>query len=181
MYKRQAIQGASDTASEADRDNIVLEMTALHAEITNMEEDTKWGGQTLIDAANTFVIQLGNEASETVEVKTDAMDVGTLGISVASNTQASMSSAITAATDAIKTVANARAKVGAESNRMDFAMQHFANTATEIKSSLGRIKDTDFAAESTNLAKTQILQQAATSMLAQANASKQSVLQLLQG
>ena len=180
-FHELAVQGASDTASEADRDNIVLEMTALHAEITNMEEDTKWGGQTLIDAANTFVIQLGNEASETVEVKTDAMDVGTLGITVASNTQASMSSAITAATDAIKKVANARAKVGAESNRMDFAMQHFANTATEIKSSLGRIKDTDFAAESTNLAKTQILQQAATSMLAQANASKQSVLQLLQG
>ena len=176
-----AVQGASDTASEADRDNIVHEMTALIAEITNMEEDTKWGGQALIDDANTFKIQLGNEASETVTITTSAMDTTTLGISVASNTQASMSSTITAATGAIKKVAVGRAKLGAESNRMDYAMQHFANTSTQIKSSLGRIQDTDFAAESTNLAKTQILQQAATSMLAQANASKQSVLQLLQG
>ena len=60
-------------------------------------------------------------------------------------------------------------------------MQHFANTSASIKSSLGRIQDTDYAAETTSLAKNQILQQAATSMLAQANASKQSVLQLLQG
>ena len=176
-----AVQGASDTASEKDRDNIVHEMTALIAEITNMEEDTKWGGQTLIDAANSFKIQLGNEKDETVTVTTSAMDIGTLGIAVASNTQASMASTISSATSAIEKVAIGRAKLGAESNRMDYAMQHFANTSTQIKSSLGRIQDTDFASESTNLAKTQILQQAATSMLAQANASKQSVLQLLQG
>ena len=92
-----------------------------------------------------------------------------------------MSGEITKATAAIAKVAVARAKLGANSNQLDYAMQHFANTATAVKSSLGRIQDTDFAAESTNLAKTQILQQAATSMLAQANASKQSVLQLLQG
>ena len=176
-----SVQGASDTASTKDRDNIVHEMTALVAEITNIAADTKWGGQTVLDAANSFVIQLGNEASETVTIAATDMTVATLGISAASATQASMSSTITAATGAIEKVAVARAKLGAESNRMDYAMQHFANTSTQIKSSLGRVQDTDYAAETTNLAKTQILQQAATSMLAQANASKQSVLQLLQG
>ena len=175
------IQGASDTSSAADRANIVHEITALHAEITNMEEDTKWGGQTLIDAANSFKFQIGNEASEELAVTTTAMDITTLGIAVPAATQAGMSGEITKATAAIAKVAEGRAKLGANSNQLDYAMQHFANTSAAVKSSLGRIQDTDFAAESTNLAKTQILQQAATSMLAQANASKQSVLQLLQG
>ena len=156
-------------------------ITALTNEITNMEEDTKWGGQTLIDAANPFTFQIGNEAGEELSVTTTAMDLSTLGISVPAATQAGMSAAVTLATTAIASVAEARAQLGANSNQLDYAMQHFATTSTEIKASLGRIQDTDFAAESTNLAKSQILQQAATSMLAQANASKQSVLQLLQG
>lgn len=176
-----AIQGASDTSSTADRNNIVHEITALTEEITNMEEDTKWGGQALIDDDNAFTFQIGNEAGEELAVTTTAMDLTSLSVSIPAATQAGMSSAVTAATTAIASVAEARAKLGANSNQLDYAMQHFATTSTAIKSSLGRIQDTDFAAESTNLAKTQILQQAATSMLAQANASKQSVLQLLQG
>ena len=60
-------------------------------------------------------------------------------------------------------------------------MSHLATSSESVKSSLGRIEDADYAAETTNLAKTQILQQAATSMLAQANASKQTILSLLQG
>ena len=176
-----AIQGASDTSSAADRGNIVHEITALTAEITNMAADTKWGGQTLIDAANAFTFQIGNEATEELTVTTTSMALSDLTITVPAATHAGMEAAISAATADIATVAEARAKLGANSNQLDFAMQHFATTAAELKASLGRIQDTDYAAESTNLAKTQILQQAATSMLAQANASKQSVLQLLQG
>ena len=74
-----------------------------------------------------------------------------------------------------------RANLGSFSNRLDSTVNNLTNISANLQTSQGRIEDADFAAESSNLAKQQILQQAATSMLAQANASKQSVLSLLQG
>lgn len=82
---------------------------------------------------------------------------------------------------ALSKINTARANLGAISNRLDNTIANLTNISTNISSSQSRIQDADFAAESTNLAKAQILQQAATAMLAQANASKQGVLQLLQG
>ena len=82
---------------------------------------------------------------------------------------------------AINKINTARADLGAISNRLDNTISNLTNISTNISSSQARIQDADFAAESTNLAKAQILQQAATAMLAQANASKQGVLSLLQG
>ena len=82
---------------------------------------------------------------------------------------------------AIKTVNAQRAELGAVSNRLDSTVDNLTNISVNLAEGKGRIEDADFAGESTNLAKQQILQQAATSMLAQANASKQSVLSLLQG
>ena len=73
-----------------------------------------------------------------------------------------------------------RANLGAYSNRLDSTVKNLTNIATNLEAGLGRIQDADFAAETTNLAKSQILQQAAMAMLAQANASKQGVLSLLQ-
>ena len=177
-----AVQGTNGTNSAADRGNIVHEITALIAEIDDIASDTKWGEQTLIDSAKTFAFQIGNEATEEIGVTTTALTASDLSVDTApAATHSGMEAYITLTNTAIASVASSRAKLGAVSNRLDYAMQHFANTSAAIKSSLGRIQDTDFAAESTNLAKQQILQQAATSMLAQANASKQSVLQLLQG
>ena len=74
-----------------------------------------------------------------------------------------------------------RASLGALSNRLDHIVANNTNIAINIAKSISRIEDADFAAETTNLAKTQILQQASTAMLAQANAAKQNVLSLLQG
>ena len=82
---------------------------------------------------------------------------------------------------AINKINTARADLGAISNRLDNTISNLTNISTNISSSQARIQDADFAAESTNLAKAQILQQAATAMLAQANAYKQGVLSLLQG
>ena len=82
---------------------------------------------------------------------------------------------------AIATIATYRATYGAVSNRLDHTMANLATNSEAVKASLRRIQDTDFAKETTSLAKDQILQQAATSMLAQANASKQTILSLLQG
>lgn len=82
---------------------------------------------------------------------------------------------------ALTTVLTQRAKLGSVSNRLDHSVSNLTNTVTNLSAGKGRIEDADFAAETTNLARTQILQQASTAMLAQANASKQNVLSLLQG
>ncbi|MGA1267616.1 MAG: flagellin, partial [Gemmobacter sp.] len=81
---------------------------------------------------------------------------------------------------ALRQIANQRANLGAISNRLDSTVKNLTNIATNLEAGRGRIEDADFAAETTNLAKSQILQQAAMAMLAQANASKQGVLSLLQ-
>ena len=82
---------------------------------------------------------------------------------------------------ALQTVADQRAKLGSLTNRLDSTVSNLTNAVSNLAAGKGRIEDADFAAETTNLAKTQILQQASTAMLAQANASKQNVLSLLQG
>jgi flagellin len=82
---------------------------------------------------------------------------------------------------AIAQVNEQRAKLGAISNRLDMTVSNLTNIVTNLQTGRGRIEDADFAAESTELAKTQILQQASMAMLSQANASKQSVMGLLQG
>ena len=82
---------------------------------------------------------------------------------------------------ALVKVSNARADLGAVSNRLDSTVSNLTNVSNNLSAGKGRIEDADFAAETTNLAKTQILQQASTAMLAQANAAKQNVLSLLQG
>jgi flagellin len=83
--------------------------------------------------------------------------------------------------NAIKDVNTQRASLGSASNRLDNTVSNLTNMSANLSAGRGRIEDADFAAETTNLAKTQILQQASTAMLAQANASKQGVLSLLQG
>ena len=88
---------------------------------------------------------------------------------------------VTAIDTALTTILTQRAKLGAVSNRLDHTVSNLTNTVTNLSDGKGRIEDADFAAETTNLARTQILQQASTAMLAQANASKQNVLSLLQG
>jgi len=89
--------------------------------------------------------------------------------------------AIEAIDSAIQTVNNQRANLGAVSNRLDSTVSNLTNISNNLTAGRGRIEDADFAAETTTLAKTQILQQASTAMLAQANACKQNVLSLLQG
>jgi flagellin len=101
----------------------------------------------------------------------------TISFSTSDNAQ----SAIALIDTAIKNVNLQRANLGAVSNRLDSTVNNLTNISTNLAAGKGRIEDADFAAETTNLAKTQILQQASTAMLAQANASKQNVLSLLQG
>lgn len=103
----------------------------------------------------------------------------TMALSVSNRTNAM--TAVDALDTAISTVNTQRAKLGSLSNRLDNTVSNLSNISNNLSAGKGRIEDADFAAETTNLAKAQILQQASTAMLAQANASKQNVLSLLQG
>ena len=180
-----AVQGSNDTNGTADRSNIRTELTELSEEIDAIASQTKWAGNALISAASTFKFQVGDEAGEQLTVTTSlvattAMSVATANITGLTNS-ANFQTFVTSVNSAIATVAANRAEYGANSNRLDHVMSHLATSSESIMASLGRMEDADYAAETTNLAKSQILQQAATSMLAQANASKQTILSLLQG
>jgi len=105
----------------------------------------------------------------------------TLGGAVSVTTSSAAQSAIEAIDSAIQSVNTQRATLGAVSNRLDSTVSNLTNISSNLQAGRGRIEDADFAAETTSLAKSQILQQASTAMLAQANASKQNVLSLLQG
>jgi flagellin len=180
-----AVQGANDTNGTDDRTNIRTELTELHEEIDAIATQTKWAGQDLISSASTFKFQTGDEADEQLTVATTAIAASSLSVGSTEvgslTTSGSFTAFITTVNNAISSIASYRAEYGANSNRLDHVMANLATNSESVKASLGRIEDTDYAAETTELAKSQILQQAATSMLAQANASKQTILSLIQG
>ena len=178
-----AVQGSNDTNGEDDRTNIVTELDELIEEIDAIASQTKWAENDLISGSNTFTYQVGDEGSESLTVVTSQVSASDLNVdsTTALTDNAGFTDYIDTVNSAIATIAEYRAEYGANSNRLDHIMSHLATSSESIKASLGRIEDADYAAETTNLAKTQILQQAATSMLAQANASKQTILSLLQG
>ena len=121
--------------------------------------------------ANTGYFGTGTSDSSSLSA-VSAVSVGTL---------ASAKTALGILDGALRMVSTQRAELGAVSNRIDSTVQNLTNISSNLQAGRGRIEDADFAAETTNLAKTQILQQASTAMLAQANAAKQNVLSLLQG
>ena len=97
------------------------------------------------------------------------------------STQAGAAASLGVIDTALTAVNSSRAKLGAVSNRLEMTVTNLTNIVTNLSEGRGRIEDADFAAESTELARSQILQQASMAMLSQANASKQSVMSLLQG
>ena len=187
-----AVQSANDTNNATDRDNLDTEFDALRSEITRIEGVTAWAGKNLLDgsastAALVFHLGSQNATADSVTVTITNMAVSLLGsgsvyVSAASvSTQASAAAVVDVLDAAIQQVNLQRAQLGSYSNRFDNTVNNLTNISNNLSAGLGRIQDADFALETTNLAKTQILQQASTAMLAQANASKQNVLSLLQG
>jgi flagellin len=170
------------TASDEYTDDINGFKAHLEAEIAS---NTNLGGLGLTVAiANTdnLVITASVDAAaliDDVSIVAASTSSATTGLSVATSSGAQ--SAIDALDTAITTVNSQRATLGAISNRLDSTVSNLTNISSNLQAGRGRIEDADFAAETTSLAKSQILQQASTAMLAQANASKQNVLSLLQG
>jgi flagellin len=135
----------------------------------------------LLDGTANIDIQTGVDSGETVNItiadlRSAALGIGTVDLS----TSAGASAALTALDTAIETVSSERANLGAQQNRLDATVNNLTSTVTNLTESSSRIKDADFSVESTKLASAQILSQASTAMLAQANQSQQGVLSLLQ-
>lgn len=181
-----AVQGSNATNSATDVGYLENEMTALEAEITAIGTDTTWSDIEMLGAdAGTFQFQVGTNAADEISITTTALTLAnlSLGAAAALSTPANSEAEtyITTVDAAIETLNGYRTAIGEVSNRLNHTIANLSNNMRNVAEGLGRIKDTDFAEETTNLTKNQILQQAATAMLAQANASKQGVLSLLQG
>ncbi len=191
-----AVQSANGTMATSDRAALDAEVGQLVSEVERIAQNTTWAGNNLLEG-NSFTFQVGTANSTTSKITIgvddtraialglvtdgdtdgdfDAGEVRAVGVATQVNAQSSINTIDTA----IGKVSAARAELGAYSNRLSSTMANLDQIAVNLASSNGRIQDTDFAAETSNLAKNQILQQAATAMLAQANASKNSVLTLV--
>ena len=165
-----------------DRVNAQLEVTALIDQVTLIAENTRFNDVALVDGSFTSItIQAGNTTAETIELS--FIDVASSGLSIDTasvGTQALAKTAIGTMDAALEKIAKEQAKFGSLTNRLTYSISNLSRASVMTEQALGRVMDADFAQESTNLSKQQILNQAATAMLAQANQSKQSLLQLIQ-
>jgi len=187
-----AVQSASGTYSDTDRAALDSEYQALETEIGRIQANTQWNGQALMTnstagTANTVAIQIGASASQTMTLTFKDWGVdhasAAIGVDITGNDITSASnatSAITALDTAINGATAEQAKYGAYISRLQYAADNLSNVATNSDQSRSRIQDADYAVETTALARTQIIAQASTAMLAQANQVKQTVLALLQ-
>lgn len=183
--KELATQAASETYSNSDRTNLDAEYQALELEITRIQANTEWNGMKLLDTdAGAKSIQLGDSAVSftftdwSMGSGTALLDLGADGTKDLT-TQVKADAALTAIDDAITDATSEQAKFGAWMNRLAHAADNLLNVSANTDQSRSRIQDADYALETTNLARTQIIAQASTAMLAQANNMKQTVLALL--
>ena len=184
-----AVQSASGTYSTTQRSYLATEFLALGSQIEKIASETTWNGYTVLTGTTggtttgTFSFQSGQTSGQTIDVAIGAMTLSALGITATNaagiSTAASASAAIASIDSAINTVNSQRATIGAAVNRMTYAADNLTNISANTSASRSTIVDTDYATASTNLSKSQIIQQAATAMLAQANQQPQSVLSLL--
>ena len=161
-------------ANQAEFDELALQ-------IDDIATKTKFGSQALLAGGFTGrVFQVGANNGDTITVSIGDLQSGTLGVDTLSLTGAGAAAAITALDAAITTVSTERGKLGATQNRFESVINNLQVTTENLVSSESRIRDVDMASEMTNFTKNQVLMQAGTSMLGQANSLSQSVLSLLQ-
>jgi flagellin len=175
-----AVQSSTGTLGTKDRANLQQEVTALLAQITEVATKTDFNGVKLLDTTGTVKIQTGINATDQIDIDLTAVDVGDLAIgTVDISTDTGARTAITALGTALNSLTTAQAKLGAGQNRLQATVSSLVNRSTNLSEARSRIQDANFSEESTNLAKAQILSQASTAMLAQANQSQQGVLSLI--
>ena len=179
-----AVQSINDTVSATDKKSLDAEYQALATEITRNTDATKFNGVSVIGAAATLTFQIGFEANADNQVTVGTVDVAAASgvasaIAGAISTKASASYMVGAIDIALNKISALRADFGAAQNRLESTVRNNANIIENQNAARSRILDADFAKETANLTRTQILQQAGVAMLAQANAVPQTVLSLL--
>lgn len=175
-----AVQAANGTLSTADRSTINTEFTALTSEIERIADQTTFNGINLLNAATTADIQVGIDSGEVIAVTLDDMQTNALAIDTLDTTTAANASTALAALDtAIESVNTQRGSLGADQNRLQSSYASILNVSENLSAAESRIRDVDVAYETADLTRNSILQQAATSVLAQANTQPQLALSLL--
>jgi len=189
LMRDLAVQASNDTNKTGDRRFLDLEFQQLKTQITKIAEYTQWNGANILDGtggngSGLVTFQVGANAAQVITVTLPNMRTSSGG--VLSNISSSLitnsvtaGSALGAIITALDTVNNERAKMGAIISRLQFTIDNLFNVSTQSQQSRSRILDTDYASATTELAKRNIIQQAAQAMLAQANQQPQLVLQLL--
>ncbi|MBC7786158.1 MAG: flagellin FliC [Methylophilaceae bacterium] len=170
-----AVQGSNGTNGTGDLANLDAEFQQLATEVTRLGTATKFNSASVFGAAKTF--QVGADAGDTITVA--SVTAATISGDVTSNANAT--TALTAIDAALTAVNTTRATVGAVQNRFESVVSNLQVSVENQSAAKSRIMDTDFASETANLTRGQILQQAGTAMLAQANSLPNSVLSLLKG
>jgi flagellin len=184
-----AVQGLNDTNALVDTNAIKTEYQQLSKEIQRISNNTEWNTKKISDGSTSVAVyQVGANSSQTITIAFS--DIKALSGMTAVMSAASAASAGSVADFAGTTLSNLdtainaigtyRSTLGATINRLNYAADNLQNVSTNTSASRSRIQDTDYAQATTELARTQIIQQAATAMLAQANQQPQSVLSLLQ-
>jgi flagellin len=176
-----AVQANNDGAlSDSDKGKADLEYQALSSELDDIANKTTFNGTKLLDGSySAKAFQVGANATETLTVTIGDMKAATLGATGDIKTAATAATALAAIDTAIGTVSTERAGLGAVQNRLEHKINNLNATVENLSASESRIRDTDMAQEMTNFSRTQILSQAGTAMLAQANQSTQGILKLL--
>jgi len=176
-----AVQSANDTNVDDDREALQKEVQALIDELDRIGNNTEFNTQKLLDG--TFaskLIHIGANTGQTLEIEINDMTASGLGVSgVDISTQSDANAAIATIDEAIKKLSEERSQLGAWQNRLEHTIANLNNARENLQAAESRIRDVDMAEEIMAFTKNNILQQAATAMLAQANLAPQSVLQLL--
>jgi len=187
-----AVQAANGTYSSSDLESLNKEFIQLSDEVTRISNNTQWNGMKVFNpdadsyiggADDDVVLQVGmnGEADDVITITMQALDASSLGISSEELIDEGAKAAIAVLDEAITTVDAFRSGLGAISNRLTYAADNLTNVATNTEASRSRILDTDYAKAASEMSRTQIIQQAATAILSQANTDQQTVLKLLQG
>ncbi|MEO6095597.1 MAG: flagellin [Fibrobacteria bacterium] len=191
-----SIQSATDTMTTTERSYIDKEFGQLMNEITRITLSASYNGMTLLDGGSSSfgvsggqasVLHIGSGSSASVDrlsITITSITLGALGLSPTTTSVSTASTALSALSlidNAVKSVNTMRSDMGAYVNRLEFAISNLSNQIYNTQDAESRIRDVDFAKETTEFTRAQILTQSATSMLAQANQVPQGVLGLLQG
>ena len=181
-----SVQSQNGINSSADRLALQKEVSALKAEISRIATTTQFGGVKLLDGKYSSTFLVGANAGQTISVNISRTGggFGTSGLGLAQLSVSSLtgaSRALASIDSAISIIDSKRADLGAIQNRFQSTIRNLSNIVENVSAARSRIKDTDFAKETAELTRSQILQQASTTILAQSNQRPQSALSLLQG